>query len=315
MMKGIQKVLAHFRSSMGLTKDFSVYFGSEKGRRRQNQDNYLIIRPSENQATAHWLYNGKPISKTISDWPLDRIRLAITDGMGGHKGGREIAQAATEQLKDIPPVYSVKEMHHHIQGLHSRLQNQFSSDDESRPGTTLLIIDLCLNSGKGILANIGDSRAYLCESGEFTQISHDHTMAEFAWRDGELSGQEYEKNLGIKTNEIVQAVGHGSFGLLREDDGYRPNRFDRRIRLDLEEDLKPQMVRHADVKEIQLGRNSSLLLATDGLWSANPKGHWVGPITSCFLSEKEARLQLEKAMSQGSKDNITAVIFGFHPRK
>ncbi|MCJ7600192.1 MAG: protein phosphatase 2C domain-containing protein [Desulfobulbaceae bacterium] len=232
--------------------------------------------------------------------------------MGGHTGGREIAQATAECLINTPPAHSINEMFELTQSLHSQLYKQFTTNDEHSPGTTLLLADLCLDTGKIILAHIGDSRAYRVEPDNVTQqLTRDHTFEEFDWRERDISQQEYEESLSHKANEVVQALGHGSFGLIREEDGNRPNRFDHRIRLDLREDLPPHLAKHADVKEIRLSRGKAIMLATDGLWSASPEGCWKGPLTNKFLSRREVRKQIRKAIADGSRDNITAVVFGY----
>jgi PPM family protein phosphatase len=299
------------RYTISLGQYFRSFFSSVKGSRNRNEDNYLVITPSEDGATACWLDNEQLTSRKLDGWPSGFARMAVADGMGGHAGGREIAQAAVEGLMNAPPVRSVVEMYAIVQKVHSQLYERFATNDEHSPGTTLLVADQRLDSGLGILAHIGDSRAYELADGQVKQLTHDHTYEEFDWREGDISRQEYEKGLQRSANDVVQALGHGSFGLIREKDGYRPNRFDRRIRLDLRQDLPPNLAKHADVIQFRLSRGKALMLATDGLWNPSREGRWHGLLTNEFLSNEEVEKQISKARDDGSRDNITVVVFGY----
>ncbi len=299
------------RHTISLGRYFRSFFSSVKGPRNRNEDNYLIITPSEDGVRACRLDNEQSTSRKLEGWPSDFARIAVADGMGGHAGGREIAQAAVEKLVEAPPVQSVEEMYALVQKLHSQLYERFATNDKHSPGTTLLVADQRLDSGLGILAHIGDSRAYEIADGRVKQLTHDHTYEEFDWREGDISRQEYEEGLQRNTNDVVQALGHGSFGLIREKDGYRPNRFDRRIRLDLRQDLPPDLAKHADIMQFRLCRGKALMLATDGLWNPGREGRWHGLLTNEFLSNDEVKKQISKAIDDGSRDNITVVVFGY----
>ncbi|MBW2708706.1 MAG: serine/threonine-protein phosphatase [Deltaproteobacteria bacterium] len=290
---------------------FRCFFDSNRGLRKQNEDNYLYIRPDGKGGMAFFVDHETPVNKEVGTWPSGHVRMAVADGMGGHAHGREMAQAAVEYLREIPPIHNLEGMRKGLFRLHDRLRKDFHDQGDDSPGTTLLVADLSLKTSSGIMGHIGDSRAYEVHEGkEARQLTHDHTYEEFDWREGDIPREEYEQALSRNQNELAQALGYGSFGLMKEEDEYRPNRYDPRIRMDLAGDLPPVLVRHADVFSFHLSHDKAILLATDGLWQPR-QGKWSGPVTLNFLSRAEVVQQIQSALDCGSTDNITALIFGF----
>ena len=291
---------------------FSSYPKSNIGKRKQNQDNYLVIRSQKSIITALFLNEEKPSKKTLHiNWPSNVVRLAIADGMGGHQNGREIAQVAVEILMKKKPVSSEDEMYEMIQDINKILYQQFHNDDEHSPGTTLIVMDLDLETGIAFLAHVGDSRFYeIDKNNNFLQITNDHTFCEFDYRAGELSEKEYKERLKHSTSEIIQALGNGSFGIIIQEDGYRPNRYSADVRLDRKEDL-PDLPEHTDIKKIKLSFQKTYMIATDGLWHSFEEGKWAGPITENFLSENEINNQISRTIANEGKDNISLIVFGY----
>lgn len=286
-------------------------FQSAKGGRGHNEDNYLAILPGAEGGRAHYLDGEEPRDRLLAGWPRKWARFAVADGMGGHAGGREMAQAAVEALMDVPPLATPESMREALLALHETLREQNSMDAERSPGTTLLLVDVELRSKMATLGTVGDNRAYRVRGRQYWKLTHDHTAEEFDWREGDLSEQAYRRGLRRNTNEIAQALGYGSSGLIRERGGYRPNRFHRSIRLDLESDLDADKAGHADVFQFRVGGSTRVVLASDGLWNPDPEGSWSGPLSDEVLSDAEVTAQIDQALAKGSSDNITVLVFGF----
>lgn len=283
---------------------------SRKGRRGENQDNHLLIQSHNGQVVASYLQNQQPVEQILEKWDSRYARAAVLDGMGGHQHGREIAEQAVQELLQPPPQTDIKGMRARIEAIHASLYQQFPGGDK-RPGTTLVMADLDLRKRKGVMAHIGDSRAYLIRKNKMRQLTCDHHSIEFALRDGEIEATEYEQRLEAGALRLVQALGYGSFGILKEADGYKPYRLDSRIRLDLKADLPPGMQTHADVFPIQLAFNDILMLGTDGLWRADRNDVWRAPTGEIRIEPSEARKIADRAFQLGSTDNITVVLCGF----
>jgi serine/threonine protein phosphatase PrpC len=280
------------------------------GFRKENQDNFLILKPEETQNSAYLLIDERYQEMESPDWPATHIRVAVADGMGGHTNGREISEAAVKELMQIPPQTSPESMRDAVLNLHKSLQSRFSSGERS-PGTTLVLADVERKTGKGVLLNLGDSRAFLLRKNEWRQITRDHNASEFSWRDGELSREDYEARLGLPDHRIVQALGYGSIGIIRAKDGYKPFRFDPGIRLDLKNHLRPDLSQHADVFPFRLSAGDLLMLASDGLWRADPEDLWRSiPAEELFSQEGLDKLVKNAAKQPSADDNITVVLCG-----
>ncbi len=284
---------------------------SKKGQRAENQDNFLIIRPRKDGGKARYLKNEKPFETLVKQWPPTYVRLAVADGMGGHACGREMAEAVVEKLLTVPPCQSPAEMRAAIIDLHQTLTDMFPGKGDKSPGSTLVMADISLRNRQAVLLNIGDSRAFLLRGDKRRQLTHDHHAAEFAWRDGELERDDYELQLNAGARRLVQALGYGSVGIVKDADGYKPFRFMRPIRLDLKEDLPDALAAHADVFTLKLRSGDLLLLATDGLWSAAPADLELALASGDMYHQECLEKMAGSALQRGATDNITIVSGSF----
>ena len=270
---------------------------SETGPRPENQDNYLIIR---GEGEAEYLREGRPHRLRVPRWPRRHWRLCLMDGMGGHVHGREFAASVAEALLSEPfAPRSPCRRRERLEAIHQELHGLWHLGTES-PGSTLVWIDIQPN-GLAHLAQVGDSRAFLWREGSWQRLTQDHTPAEFQWRDGDpIEGGQPPRNV------ITQALGYGSFGLIRDPSGEKPVAYSERLRLDLADELPPDKQEHADLAMIQLRRGDSLLLASDGLWSGEEKEPWLQLRTEGKLHERLREL-LWGVLRKGAEDNMTAV--------
>ena len=298
------------RRRFGGTMAFSTGAVSLQGRRPENQDNYLLLQPLAESALAQMLVDGTVHESAIADWPARRVKLALFDGMGGHRGGREIAEAAVKAVAESPAQHDPAGLRQTIQQIHALLGQRFPGIDRDSPGTTLVWVELDLDSGCGLLAHVGDSRAYRLAQEQWSALTHDHTIAEFNWRDGELDDQRYQEARRMGSQRLAQAMGYGSWGVLADARGVKPFRRCTRLRLDLPKELPPAIQHHADVQALQLQPGEVLLLASDGLWDQQPGGRWQGP--TCLPATTDAAKRIaDTALQAGSMDNITVVLAGF----
>jgi len=313
MIKQIKKL---FKSKPG---SFIALALSHKGTRQENQDNYLIIQKEKNEVTARYLKDEKPMSQPISNWPDDITRLAVADGMGGHANGRQIAEQLVQELMQLPPQYSPESLKQQILSIHHQLYDHYHlPHNDKSPGTTLVMADIHHQTGQAMLFNVGDSRAYLIRTRRFTQkmpmvrqLTKDHSYAEFAWRDGEIDQTTYNNNLNVQNNRLAQAVGFGSRGLLKDKDGFKPFQPDKGLRIDLVKDLSKSLKTHADVFQMTFQSNDILMLASDGLWSAERTGHWFNDDLFNHLSSDLLIHLINTALHRNASDNITVVVSGF----
>ena len=271
----------------------------------KNQDNYLLINPDGN---SYYLQAEKDLKVHYKQWSNSSYRLAVADGMGGHKGGRQVSQALIQKLRTLSLQTTPVQLQQSLYKIHNDLWELFAQQHGTKSaGTTLIMADV-QEDGRTVIANIGDSRAYLWRDKQWRCLSYDQTLIEYDWRDGDIDNKTYKAI--EKSTTLSQAVAYGSFGLIKQDDGYKPRQLSQYLRLDLAADLDEDKYDHADVFQLQLQRGDALLLASDGLWSAAES-------ELDFLPHSPQPLDTPKKMrhffhndviENGGSDNITAVM-------
>ncbi len=205
-------------------------------------------------------------------------RLAVVaDGMGGHAAGEVASQIAVEvlaRLDDALPDEPLESLlRRSLDDADRRVADQVAEDPElAGMGTTVTAV---LSDGERlVLAQIGDSRAYLLSGGQFRQLSHDQTFVQSLIDKGRLTVDEAEHH--PQRNVILQAVdGQGG----------------------LEPDLTP----------LDLAEGDRLLLCSDGL-SGYVDQERIAETAAEPDAERAAEALLELALREGGPDNITVVV-------
>jgi protein phosphatase len=132
--------------------------------------------------------------------------LVLADGMGGHKGGLESAEAA------VGAAIAVLLSHGGAEDPAAMLVRAVAAANDAvaaardviggNPGTTLVLA--IINGRHASIANVGDSRAYLISDSGAVQVTHDHSWAAGQVRLGALSAEEARHH--PKRNLIERAV-------------------------------------------------------------------------------------------------------------
>ena len=201
--------------------------------------------------------------------------LALADGMGGHKGGLESAQAAVSGAMvvlgdaDVSPDAA------------STLRRAVVAANDAvgvaretiggNPGTTLVLA--IIRGTHATVANVGDSRAYLISGAQVTQITDDHSWAAGQVRLGALSADEARHHQ--KRNLIERALMGDPVD--------------------------------ADIFEIDAAPGDVLLLCSDGLWEPLSD-----PALGAILAAPDPlgvalTRACDAALAAGGTDNVTMV--------
>jgi protein phosphatase len=132
--------------------------------------------------------------------------LVLADGMGGHKGGLESAEAA------VGAAIAALRGHGGAEAPAATLVRAVAAANDAvaatrdviggNPGTTLVLA--IINGKHASIANVGDSRAYLVSGSGAVQVTHDHSWAAGQVRLGALSAEEARHH--PKRNLIERAV-------------------------------------------------------------------------------------------------------------
>lgn len=140
----------------------------------------------------------------------------LADGMGGHNAGEVASQQTVENiLKGIEEYVelldselSIDLARNHLKQLitqqNSDLFQQASTVDAYEGmGCTLVVIWLI--GAQALVANVGDSRCYHFRDGLLTQITRDHSFAQFQLDHGLIS--EEDIRTGEVKNQLLRAMG------------------------------------------------------------------------------------------------------------
>lgn len=198
--------------------------------------------------------------------------MLVADGMGGHAGGAEAAQAASAEAiaslagggVDGPTAaQAVVAATSGVAAVRSRLGGQ--------PGTTLTLA--VLDGQRAVVAHVGDSRAYLVRGAVASVITDDHSWVGEQVRAGALSADAMRTD--PRRNIVTLAV--------------------------MGDAVPEQLV------ELELSPGDTLLLCTDGMWGSLADDQIAelvstpGPLTAVVGRAVEA------ALAAGATDNVTAV--------
>ncbi len=150
----------------------------------------------------------------------DLSLMVVCDGMGGHAGGERAARIAVETVRDTvkaarDALNRAGETPGGYFGLTRLLERAFldanravfdaSQADRRLAGmgctaTALLVVD-----GKGVLAHVGDSRAYIVRDGKAHLLTTDHTVAQELVEMGRLTPEQADESPA--SHSLTRAVG------------------------------------------------------------------------------------------------------------
>ena len=202
---------------------------------------------------------------------------AVADGMGGHSAGQVACELA---LKTVLSVYYADPspdkdacLRRAVGEANSLIYDTAQAiPDRQGMGTTLTAAVLC--EDKLMVAQVGDSRAYLLRGGQITQMTEDHSWVAEQVRLGTMTLAEAQ--VSPFRNIITRSVGTAA-------------------------QVEPDIFTH----EVQPG--DTFVLCSDGL-----TGH-VEPQEIQMLTESQspsaaAMALVDTANERGGRDNITALV-------
>ena len=132
---------------------------------------------------------------------------AVTDGMGGSRGGEIASTYAVDEIKEyLQSISTIDELSLVDAILHAntRIVNRVAREERlSGMGTTAVVVAKV--DDKLLWASVGDSRLYIFRNDELTQITTDHSMVQQLLEAGEITKEEMFKH--PQRNLLTRAVG------------------------------------------------------------------------------------------------------------
>lgn len=210
--------------------------------------------------------------------------LVLCDGMGGARAGNIASQRAAEcfmeqtgiadpQQADTETLAGIVEKA--VAAANTEVYELSQSAPEYNGMGTTLVGGICVDN-RVVLANVGDSRAYVLENGKIAQMTADHSLVAEMVRSGRLSSEDAKHYPG--RNLITRAIG-----------------------VDGEVE--------ADLYEITLHEGQTLLLCSDGLCGMVTDLEIVSAVARSASKEEACEKLIQLACDAGGNDNITVVLY------
>ena len=202
----------------------------------------------------------------------------VADGMGGHKAGEYASKTAVETIVEFIEASDsgllVASMKKAIGEANKKVLKEAIIDTEKEGmGTTIVVATI--KGDKLIVANVGDSRLYIVNENNITQLTTDHSLVEEMVRSGKIARSEARNH--PDKNKITRAVG-----------------------------VFPKV--EVDFFEAKIERGDTILLCTDGLTNMVEDEEIKRIVLGQRdLVEKTATL-FEAANKNGGTDNITVLL-------
>ena len=197
---------------------------SHIGKRRSHEDNFLfggeIIIPQRQRE----MLEERVIS--LCEKSQGGVQLfAVSDGMGGHNAGEVASYICVSKLAELEPTIqncvSITDVAEICQKAISDINSEVCAKSRETPilrdmGATLVLLAMC--GTECAVLNIGDSRAYLFDGANLTQITKDHTEGQRMLDLKLLTPQEVQKFPARKN--VNRYIGFDKPGMQLRGDEY-----------------------------------------------------------------------------------------------
>ena len=202
---------------------------------------------------------------------------AVADGMGGHSAGQIACELALKTLLSVYYADSSPDQDASLRRAVGEANGLIYDTAQAIPdrqgmGTTLTAAVLC--EDRLMIAQVGDSRAYLVRGGAISQITEDHSWVAEQVRLGTMTLAEAQ--VSPFRNIITRSVGTAAT---------------------VEPDIFTQNVQVGD----------SLVLCSDGL-TGHIEASEILAVVQSHSPSSAAMLLVEAANERGGRDNITALV-------
>lgn len=253
-MKKIQPNMPTLRpadgSDMPRLSRASSFFGSrtEVGHVREHNEDSLVVMP-----------------------PL----FAVADGMGGHEAGEVASEIAIRTLSDLAPEHAnANEL---AQAVVAANLNVIKAPREGigREGMGTTLTAAILEKERLLIAQVGDSRAYLLHQGALQQLTRDHSLMADMIEAGQLT--EEEARVHPNRSVITRAIG--------SDPHMQP-----------------------DLYELNVETGDRILLCSDGICTMLEDPEIESIMARTQAPQECADALVEAALDAGGFDNATAVV-------
>ena len=139
------------------------------------------------------------------------LMIAVADGMGGYRGGDVASKLGIEVLCNVFASRSYDNLcdlealiYDAVNAANSAIWD-YAQDNEFLAGMGSTMVLSAFMEGHAVIANVGDSRAYLLRDGELTQLTTDHSLVQELLDEGRITEEEAYHH--PRRNIITRALG------------------------------------------------------------------------------------------------------------
>ena len=211
---------------------------------------------------------------------------AVADGMGGHEAGEVASELAIKTICSAARDRYVNLKRVGPEGLENLLDESFQQanntikdEGESRGsdmGTTL--VSCLVHDGFGLIANVGDSRAYLMRGGKLHQVSRDHSLVARLVEQGRIREDEAKNH--PHSHILLRTVG-------------------------TERDVE------IDIFRVEFEEGDQVIMCSDGLWGEVDDDDLEAIINHYDDSRVCVQELIKAAHLGGGRDNVTVMLLTY----
>lgn len=201
--------------------------------------------------------------------------FAVADGMGGHAAGEVASEIAITVLGEkAPHTPDAAALGRAVEDA-NRAVILAANEKRGRAGMGTTMTAAVLQKDRLVIAQVGDSRAYLLHQGRLQQLTRDHSLMADMIEAGRLTPEEARTH--PNRSVITRALGSD-----------------------------PRMV--PDLYEITVETGDRLLLCTDGLSSMVEDSAIESTLARTRDPQRCASMLVNEAIAAGGYDNVTVVV-------
>lgn len=201
--------------------------------------------------------------------------FAVADGMGGHAAGEVASEIAVDVLAECAPQHPDGEQLGRAVEDANRAVMQAAHEGRGREGMGTTMTAAMLEGERLVIAQVGDSRAYLLHQGALQQLTRDHSLMADMIEAGQLTPEEARTH--PNRSVITRALGS-------------------------DEHL------HPDIYEINVETGDRLLVCSDGLSTMLRDADIERTLCRVQDPQRCATQLVNEAIAAGGHDNVTVIV-------
>ena len=201
--------------------------------------------------------------------------FAVCDGMGGHEAGEVASEIAVNVLAELAPkVPDSAALRSAVVAANAEII-QAASDGRGREGMGTTCTAAVIKGERIVIAQVGDSRAYLLTGGHLQQITRDHSLVADMVESGQMTKEQ--ARTAPNRSIITRALGTAP-------------------------DTQP------DIYEINVKAGDRLLICSDGLSGMIEDKDIEDTLKRIEDPQRCASVLVSEAITAGGLDNVTVIV-------